>query len=209
MPKIAIIDDHELFRLGLVEILKKESSFHFIGEFKDFTSVKMLIPTIDVNLILIDISLEQENGFDAAKYIKNVRPSVKVIILTSHKEEFYIINAMESEIDGYMHKNINQQDLIFGINKVLKGEKYYSPEISSILINNIYNKPLKGIPYLTLKEKQVVINLMEGFSSKEISVKLNVSTRTIETHRANILKKFGLKNTTELIKNIIEHKIKF
>lgn len=209
MAKIVVIDDHALFRIGLIAILKRDPKIDVVGEYKNFNLIRPLIPSLDAHLVLVDISLAKESGLEVAKYIKNVNPSLKVVILSSHKEEFYIVNALEAGVDGYIHKDTEPDELIAGINKVLAGEKFYSIEISSMLINSIYNKPAKGLPFLTNKEKQVIRHLMEGHSSKEIANKLDVSPRTIETHRANILSKFGLKNTTELIKKVIEQKIKF
>ena len=171
--------------------------------------IKPLIPTLGADIIFVDISLGEESGLDVAKYIKNVNPKLKVIILSSHKEEFYVINALEADVDGYVHKDVDPAELINGIYKVLKGDKFFSVEISSLLINNVYNRPKSGLPYLTNKEKEVVKYLMDGLSSKEIANKMDVSARTIETHRANALNKFNLKNTTELVKKIIEQKIQF
>lgn len=209
MAKIIVVDDHALFRIGLIGILQKEPDFTIVGEYKNFAAVKPLLPTLAADLALIDISLGNESGLDVAKFIRKVNPSVKVVMLSSHKEEFYIVNALEAGIEGYIHKDAEPEELIAGLHKVLKGDKFYSLEISGVLINNIYNRPQRGLPFLTNKEKQVTTHLMEGFSSKEIAVKLDISPRTIETHRANILGKFGLKNTTELIKKIVEQKIKF
>lgn len=209
MTRIVLLDDHALFRLGLVAILQKDETFEIVGEYKAFSMIKPLIPTLPADIIFVDISLGEESGLDVAKYIKNVNPKLKVIILSTHKEEFYVINALEADVDGYIHKDIDPDELINGIYKVLKGEKFFSLEISSLLINNIYNRPKSGLPYLTSKEKEVVKYLMDGLSSKEIADKLDVSPRTIETHRANALNKFNLKNTTELVKKIIEQKIQF
>ena len=209
MVNIAIIDDHALFRLGLVAILKKEPKFHIVGEYSNFNVIKQLIPTWNVDLALVDISLGKESGLEVAKYIKTYNKKTKVVILSGHKEEFYLVNAIEIGVDGYIHKDIDENELITGLLKVVKGDKFYSMEISNVLINNIYNKPQKGLPFLTNKEKQVIKYLMDGYSSKEIAGFLNVSPRTIETHRANVLSKFGLKNTTELIRKVIEQKIKF
>jgi len=209
MAKIVVIDDHALFRAGLVAILKREPRFEVVGEYRSFAPVRRLIPTMIADVMLIDISLGKESGLDVAKYIKNVNPSLRLIALSSHKEEFYVINALEAGVDGYIHKDADPEELITGIHRVLRGEKFYSIEISSLLINNIYNKPHRGLPFLTNKEKQVVKYLLEGFSSKEIGGILDVSPRTIETHRANVLSKFGLRNTTELIKKIVEQKIRF
>jgi DNA-binding NarL/FixJ family response regulator len=209
MTRIIVIDDHTLFRVGLVAILKKEAAFRMVGEYRGFAPVKPLIPNLDAEVVLVDISMGKESGLEIAKYIKNVNPGLKVIILSSHKEEFYVVNALEAGVDGYIHKDAEPEELITGIHKVLRGEKFYSIEISGLLINSIYNKPQRGLPFLTSKEKQVIQYLLEGQSSKEIAETLDVSPRTVETHRANVLSKFGLKNTTDLIKKIIEQKIKF
>ncbi len=209
MSRLVVIDDHALFRAGLVAILRKDPDIDIVGEYRSFIPVRPLIPTLHADIVLVDISLGKENGLDVAKYIKNVNPSLKVVVLSSHKEEFYVINALEAGVDGYIHKDSEPEELIMGIHKIMNGEKFYSIEISSLLINNIYNKPHRGLPFLTNKEKQVIKYLMEGCSSKEIAGILDVSPRTIETHRANVLNKFALKNTTELIKKIVEQKIKF
>ncbi len=209
MTRIVLLDDHALFRIGLVAILEKDKNFKIVGEFKAFSMIKPLIPTLGADIIFVDISLGEESGLDVAKYIKNVNPKLKVIILSSHKEEFYVINALEADVDGYVHKDVDPAELINGIYKVLKGDKFFSVEISSLLINNVYNRPKSGLPYPTNKEKEVVKYLMDGLSSKEIANKMDVSARTIETHRANALNKFNLKNTTELVKKIIEQKIQF
>lgn len=209
MINIAIIDDHALFRIGIVAILKKDPKISVLGEYSNFNSVKQLIPSWNVDIALVDISLGKESGLEVARYIKTFNARTKVIILSGHREEFYLVNAVEVGVDGYIHKDIEEHELLTGIHKVSKGDKFYSMEISNLLINNIYNKPQRGLPFLTNKEKQIINYLMDGYSSKEIAAKLDVSPRTVETHRANVLNKFGLKNTTELIKKVVEQKIKF
>ena len=196
--------------MGLAAILKNRNPlFEVVGDYGSFEPIKKLIPNLNAQVVLIDISLNNESGLDVAKYIKNVNPDLKVIVLSSHKEEFYVVNALEAGVDGYIHKDADPDELVSGINKVLRGEKFFSIEISSVLINSIYSKPKKGLPYLTDKEKQVIQYLIDGYSSKEIASILDLSPRTIETHRANILSKFGLRNTIELIKRIVEQKIRF
>lgn len=180
-----------------------------VGEYKSFEEVKPILPNHPADVALIDISLGKESGLDVVKYVKKVNPTMKVVILSSHKEEFYIISALETSVDGYIHKDSEPEELIHGIKKVYCGDKFYSLEISSLLINNIYNKPQRGLPFLTMKEKMVIKYLLDGFSSKEIAAKLDISPRTVETHRANVLSKFGLRNTIELIKKIVEQKIRF
>jgi DNA-binding NarL/FixJ family response regulator len=208
MVKIVLIDDHALFRIGLVTLLKTYPRFEIVGEYKNFSEVKPFVPTLNANLVVLDISLNREMGFDVAHYIKHNNPSLKVIILTSYKDEFYIMSAIEAGIDGYIHKDTEPEELILGINKVMDGEKFYSLEISNLLVGNLYKKNYRGLPFLTTKEKQIIKFLMEGYSSKQIAAQLAVSPRTIDTHRANILGKFNLKNTSELIARIAEQKIR-
>lgn len=208
MVKIAVVDDHALSRIGLIALLKEDSRFDITGVYRSFNTIKPLIPDLDANLIIVDIALSKQTGFDVAAYIKEYNPSLKVIILTLLKEDFHIMSAVESDIDGYIHKDAEPEELILGINKVLNGEKFYSLEISNILISNLQKRNFKGLPFLTTKEKEIIKYLMEGNSSKEIAAMLAVSPRTIDTHRANILSKFNLKNTNELITKIAEQKIR-
>lgn len=208
MLKIIVLDDHVVFRMGVVTLLQKEPRFEVVGEYKSFNAVKPIINTVNAHLALVDISLNKESGLDIAHYIKSVNPSLKVIILTDIKDEFYIINAVETGVDGYIDKGTNPEDLILGINKVMNGEKFYSLEVSNLLIGNLYKRNYRGLPFLTTKEKEIIKYLMEGCSSKQIAAQLTVSPRTVDTHRANILGKFNLKNTSELITRIAEQKIR-
>jgi DNA-binding NarL/FixJ family response regulator len=206
MARLVILDDHALFRIGFCQILKNEPGFEVTGEYSTFSQFKPLIPGLTADIVFVDISLEDESGLDVARYIKNVNPRLKVVILSSHKEEFYVINALEMGVDGYIHKNVDQAELIKGINKILKGSTFYSSEISGLLITSAYNRP-KTLPFLTPKEREVIRYVLDGYSNKEIADMMDISPRTIETHRANVLNKFNLKNTTELIKKILENKI--
>jgi DNA-binding NarL/FixJ family response regulator len=208
MVKIAVLDDHALFRIGLMTLLKEEPRFEITGEYKSFNAIKPYVSTLDAHLVLVDISLNKQAGFDVASYIKVQNPNIRIIILTLLKEECHIMNAMEADIDGYIHKDSEPEEILSGINKVLEGEKFYSLEISNLLITNLHKRNFRGLPFLTTKEKQIIRYLMEGNSSKEIAAMLDVSPRTIDTHRANILGKFNLKNTTELVTKIAEQKIR-
>ncbi len=206
MARIIIIDDHALFRVGLLSILKRERSFQVIAEYRNSLTGPP-VTSLKVDLALIDISLEsKKTGIDIAIEIKKADPSIKIVMLTSHREEYYIINALRAGIDGYIHKDIAPEELILGLKKVLLGKTFYSSEISNLLIDNIYKNPSKELPELTNKEKEVVEYLVEGLASKEIALKLDISSRTVEKHRSNILNKLKVKNTIELIKRLMEQK---
>ncbi len=209
MTKIILLVEHELFRVGVTAILKEEKSFAVVGGYRTFASFKSLVPTLAADLVFVDLSLEEDHGLEVAKYIKNTNPRLKVVILSSYKEEFYVLSAIESGVDGYIHKDIDPTELISGVKNVMKGKKFFSSAISKLLINTIYRRRKGTFSILTQKEKEVVQYLMDGFSSKEIADKLDCSPRTVESHRANVLNKFNLKNTAELIKRMMEQKIRF
>src|SRR5689334_1054560 len=116
MARIAILDDHTLFRIGFCQVLKNEG-FDVVGEYSNFAHLKPLIPNLPADLVFVDISLEDESGLDVAKYIKHVNPKLKLIILSAHKEEFYVINALEAGVNGYIHKTADAGELVKGINR--------------------------------------------------------------------------------------------
>jgi two-component system nitrate/nitrite response regulator NarL len=207
MVKVLIVDNHALSRLGLRSILGNDPRFIVSGDYKSFLPVKPLLQEISPQLVIVDIAVNEECGFDVAQYLKRLDENLKVIILTFHKDDLQIERAVQENIDGYIHKNAEPDEILMGINKVLSGQKYFSAEISHILVSNAYRRQAKGVPFLTTKEKEIIRLIMDGFSSKQIAARLDVSPRTIHSHRANILSKFNLNNTTQLVTKIAEQKI--
>jgi two-component system nitrate/nitrite response regulator NarL len=208
MVKIAVIDSHTLFRIGLVAILKDDARYDVVGEYKSFQAFKTLGTPRLPDLVLVDIAVNKECGLDLPRSIKEVSPTARVIVLTSIKEDFYIMNAVETDLDGFILKDAEPEEILKGIGRVLEGEKFYSHEISNLLVGNLYKRNYRGLPFLTAKEKEIIKLIMKGYSTKQIAGELLISPRTIDAHRANILGKFNLKNTTELVSRIAEHKIK-
>jgi two-component system nitrate/nitrite response regulator NarL len=207
MARIVVIDHHSVYRMGLVSLLGADPRFEIVGEFRSFNAIEPVVGTLNAHIALVDIALNKDSGLDIVNFIKTRNPAIRVIALTALKDEFNIISAVEAGVDGYIHKDAEPEDLIHGILKVMDGEKFYSLEISNLLVGNLYKRNFRGLPFLTSKEKQIIKLLMDGYSSKQIAAQLAVSPRTIDTHRANILGKFNLKNTSELIARITEQKI--
>jgi DNA-binding NarL/FixJ family response regulator len=207
MVKIIIVDNHALSRIGIRSVLVTDPRLEVIGDFKSFNLIKPVLPSLSADIAVVDISINEECGFDVPQYLKRVYKEMKVIILTFSKEEMQIVNAVQDDIDGYIHKNSEPEEILLGIHRVMAGHKYFSADISNILVNNAYRRQSKGVPFLTTKEKEIIRLLMDGFSSKQIAARLAVSPRTIHSHRANILSKFNLNNTTQLVTRIAEQKI--
>ncbi len=207
--KIAIIDDHGLFRFGISAILNSETSFIVTGDYAAPSDLLNAIPTTTPSLVISDLSLGKESGLDLIKKIKSLY-SIKILVMSMHKDEFHIANAVECGCDGYLYKDDKPEEVIEAVKAIMRNEKYYSKDVANILMNRIYNNPKHSSqPFLTQKEKEVVHHLMQGLSSKEIAVQMKLSTRTVEAHRYNILNKFGLRSATELVKLVAEQKIQY
>ena len=207
MARVIIVDNHALCRIGMRTILTSDSRFEVIGDYSNFSSVKQHITSLSPDIAIIDLTVNEQSGINVAQYLKRLPLNLKVVILTHSKEEFHIANAVQDGIDAYIHKEAEPEEILLALSKVSMGQKYYSVEISSILVNSAYRRQNKGMPFLTTKEKEIIRLLMDGYSSKQIAAKLDVSPRTIHSHRANILSKFNLNNTTQLVTKIAEQKI--
>lgn len=207
MVRILIIDNHTLYRIGLKTILSHDPRFEIVGDYRSFSAAREAVSKSQSALTILDLSVNEECGYDVPAFIKRNYPNTKVIILSHSKEESHIRNAAEVGVDAFIHKEAEPEEILLGITKVSSGQKYYSVEISEILVNSTYRRQNHSMPFLTTKEKEIIRLLMEGYSSKQIAARLDVSPRTIHSHRANILGKFNLNNTTQLITKIAEQKI--
>lgn len=198
--KLVIADDHELFRNGLKELLKKYSDIDVVdcvAEGKEFIDVLKRNPALDV--VLLDITMPNMDGFEVLNEIKSLNKSIKPIIISMHDEGNYVAKCAKNGAYSYLLKNTDQDELINTIRIVSEGKKYFSPKISEKMINYMSEQAVSE-NILSKKEQEVLELLSKGLTTKEIAVKLFVSSRTIETHRANIIKKLEVKNTAELIK---------
>lgn len=198
--KLIIADDHELFRNGLKELLKKNKDIEVVasvGDGKEF--LEFLKKNSSLDIVLLDITMPNMDGFEVLKQIKSLNKSIKPIIISMHDEGNYIAKCAKKGAYGYLLKNTDQDELIKVIRMVSEGKKYFSPTISEKMINFMSEQTISE-NVLSKKEQEVLELMSKGLTTKEIALKLFVSSRTIETHRANIIKKLEVKNTAELIK---------
>ncbi|MHA7942439.1 response regulator [Formosa sp. 3Alg 14/1] len=202
--KIIIADDHELFRNGLKELLIKHNDIEVLASVGDGIGFMDAIERYrDVSIVLLDLTMPNMDGFDVLKALKNESPTIKPIIISMHNDGNYIAKSAKAGAYGYLLKNTDEDELIKVIRIVSQGKKYFSPTISEKMINFMSEQKISE-NIISNKEKEVLGLISKGLTTKEIASKLFVSTRTIETHRANILKKLDVKNTAELIKKATE-----
>lgn len=202
--KIAIVDDHQLFREGLYSLLSRHDDLEIIinaNSGKDFLGLleEKQIPEV----LLLDLTMPEMSGFEVLETLQKSYPTIRTIAISMHDDGSYIMQCVRTGAYGYLLKNADEDELIRAIDTVYEGKKYFNQEISQRMINLISiegTQPKK----LSGKEKEILQLIAEGQTTKTIAASLFISTRTVETHRANMMKKMDVKNTAELIKKAAE-----
>ncbi len=209
MTKIRLLlaDDHPLIREGFRSLLNKNARFEIVGIAENGKELVDLAGKELPDIILSDISMPVMNGMDAIEQIRNLYPSIKSVVLTMHEEREYVINALRIGVQGYIIKNVERFDLEKAIITIFEGGKYFSPIVTNILAESVIRPELPAISELTPREKEVLELVAKGNSTKQIADKLGIGTRTVESHRVNMLKKMKVNNTAELVRKAIEMKI--
>ena len=206
---IIIADDHALIRQGLKKIIEENKTLEVIGEAGDGLELLGLLEKITPDMIILDISMPQLRGIEVINEAKRLCPNVKILMITMHKTDQYFLCAMSAGADGYLLKEDSDTELLTAIDMVLDGDLYISPflgeEFSEEVIQKYREKGIFPCETLTNREVEVLKLVAEGLTSKEIAEILSISIRTVEHHRANLLKKLNLKNTADLIKHAIQN----
>ncbi len=207
--KIVLADDHVLIRQGLKKLIEENKSLEVIGEAGDGLELLDVLDKVAPDLIILDISMPNLRGIEVVDEAKNLCPDVKILMITMHKSEQYFLCAMSAGADGYLLKEDSDTELLSAIDEVMHGDIYISPqlseEFSDDMIRSYREKGVFPCETLTNREIEVLKLVAEGLTSKEIAELLSISIRTVEHHRANLLKKLNLKNTADLIKHAIQN----
>jgi DNA-binding NarL/FixJ family response regulator len=207
--KIVLADDHVLIRQGLKRLIEENKSLEVVGEAGDGLELLDVLDSIAPDLIILDISMPHLRGIEVINEAKRLSPGVIILMITMHKSEQYFLCAMSAGADGYLLKEDSDSELLIAIDEVMHGKMYISPhlaeEFSDEVIKTYREKGVFPCETLTNREIEVLKFVAEGLTSKEIAEMLSISIRTVEHHRANLLKKLNLKNTADLIKHAIQN----
>lgn len=202
--KLIIADDHELFRIGLAELLKKHEDIKIVKSVANGVELMEVIKSkLEADIVLLDLTMPNMDGFEVLKELKNLNSNIKPIVISMHSVGNYIAKCAKMGAFGYLLKNTDESELVFAIRSVYKGKKHFGTDISEKMIDFMSTQSVSE-NILSAKETKVLELISKGLTTKEIASQLFLSTRTIETHRTNILKKFEVKNTAELIKKASE-----
>jgi len=206
---ILLADDHVLIRHGIKNIIKKNDRFLVVGEVSNGKELLDFLDDSEVDLIILDISMPGIGGMEATGLVKSRYPSIKILILTMHKDKQYFYNAMAAGADGYLMKDDSDEELLVAIEKVLAGKNYISPFMLDDFADDVINmyRTEKKSPFqeLTKREKEILQLVVKGFTSKKMAKHLNLSQRTIDHHRSNLLKKCNKKNSVDLVNYAVRH----
>jgi len=209
MSKIRLLlaDDHPLIREGFRSLLTQNEKFELVGIAENGKDLLELAASLAPDIVLSDINMPVMNGMEAIEQLGTLYPSIKCVILTMHEEREYIIKGLKLGIHGYILKNIERFDLEKAILTVYEGGKYFSPIVTNILAESVVKPEQTPVSELTPREKEVLELVAQGLSTKQVADKLGIGTRTVESHRVNMLKKMKVNNTAELVRKAIELKI--
>jgi two-component system response regulator NreC len=207
---ILICDDHTLFVEGLKAMLRNETSLTIVGEARDGRQAVDLVKQLKPDVILMDVSMPDMNGFDATRRVHEFDQNVKVLILTMHDEEEFVARCLEAGAAGYIMKDAPASQLLYAIEMVEKGERYLSPNVLKKVVDGYVkntNRPQTSYDRLTAREREILKLLAEGLTVKEVAVRLNLSVKTVEVHKHNLMKKIDVHDKAELVKYAIQKKL--
>ena len=205
--RLLLADDHPLIREGFRSLLTKNEKFELVGIAENGKELVELAGAISPDIILSDINMPVMNGMEAIEQIGKLYPGIKCVILTMHEEQEYVIKALKIGVQGYILKNIERFDLEKAIIAIDEGGKYFSPMVTNILAESVARPEQPVVMELTHREKEVLELVAQGHSTKQVADKLGIGTRTVESHRVNMLKKMKVNNTAELVRKAVEMKI--
>lgn len=206
--KVLIADDHQLFREGLANLLFSAENIEVIAQAKDGNEAIEKVKHFKPDVVLLDIAMPILNGIEATKKIKALFPEIKTITVSMHSDKQYVKGALEAGADGYLLKNCTYRQLTDAIQSVYDGKKYLSQDITELVISGYLTPSATDTnEYSTLseREKDIFLLFAEGKSTKEISDKLFISVKTVNTHKQNILDKLGLKSNADIVKYALKN----
>jgi len=216
MNKINIVlaDDHVLVRNGIKAMLESDTEIKVVGEAGNGAEALETAKALKPDILVLDIRMPEMTGLEAAAKLEEYAPLTRAVILSMHDSEEYVIQALDAGAYGYMLKDIDKNEFIRALKQIYKGNKYFSGAVSNVLADRFLNrksavrKPEAEDHYhLTKKEKEILSMVIDSKQNKQISESLDISIRTIETHRFNIMKKLGVNNAIDMVNKTIKENL--
>ncbi len=205
--RILLADDHKIVRAGLRALIEKQSGMEVIAEAGDGRSAVQMVQELLPNVVIMDIAMPDMNGIEATRQITATAPNVKIVALSMHSDKRFVAEMLKAGAAGYMLKDCAFEELANAIRSVITNRTYLSPKIADIIIKDYTrlfpNTEFSVFSILTLREREVLQLLAEGKTTKEISSSLQISVKTVETYRKQIMDKLDIYSIAELTKYAI------
>lgn len=204
MIRIVLADDHNVLRAGLKALLQRQRDFEVVGEASDGRELLQLVEELAPDVVITDIGMPRLNGTEATSQIAAKHPQTRVIVLSMHSDEGYVLRALKAGARGYLVKESAEADLMTAVRTVHAGRAFFSPSVSALLVEDYVRQMRdRGVEdsyeLLSPREREVLQLIAEGQSNKDIAQSLSLSVYTVETHRGSILKKLNLHSVPDLI----------
>lgn len=210
--RILLADDHSIVRKGLRTILEEDGSLEVVAEASNGREAVDLCQSLEPHIAVMDVSMPQLNGLEAAAQLQRSSSPTRVIVLSMYRDETYILRALTAGAKGYLLKDTAEEEILPAIRAVIRGNSYFSASISQTLLDDhIRYLQKRGLQdsydLLTEREKEVLQLLAEGRSNKEVAAVLNLSLSTVETHRTNMMQKLNLHSAAEIVLYAVRKKL--
>lgn len=212
--QVLLVDDHTIVRNGLRSILENTGEVEVIGEASTGEEALEKIMVLAPQIMLVDISMPGISGIDLVKRVVKQSNQIRPVILSMHNDDAYILKSVEAGAYGYLLKDATREEILTALHTVKNGDKYFSASVASIIVNG-YLSQVQRVEkasesrktLLSKKEKEVLKLLVDGLSSRQIADQLNLSVRTVDNHRANMMRRLQVHNAAELVKLALEEKL--
>jgi len=211
--RILIVDDHDLMRRGIKALLQSHAGWEVVGEAHTGREAVAKAEELKPDVAILDISMPDLNGIEAARRIRKSTPNTEVLILSVHYSDQLIRDILEAGVRGYIVKSDSDRDLVIAVETLANHKPFFTPRATEVILSNFNGaRPGNDLPEsvrdrLTSREREIVQLLAEGKSSKEVASSLGISVKTAETHRANIMRKLQLHTVTDLVRYAVRNQI--
>lgn len=208
MIRLVIADDHTIVREGLRQLLGGAGGFEIVGEARDGAETMQRVRELEFDVLLLDMSMPGRAGMDLIRQVRTERPRVRILVLSMHQEHQYAIRAIRAGAAGYLTKESASRELATALRKVASGGAYITPEVAEQLALGAMPSA-DALPHTTLSDRefQVLRMLVSGKSVSDIAGALTLSVKTVSTHKARLMQKLGVSNTSEMFRYAIQHRL--